>query len=361
MTAIALRNLGERKLRTVLTSLAIVLGVMMVAGTYVLTDTIDRVVRRHLHPVERGHRRGRPDPSGRRDRRRPGAPVPGEGARPGRARSTGSAPRRARSPTSRCRSSAPTASPRGGNGAPSFGFSARAEAVRPAHLRRGRARRRPTTRSSSTRRRPTTRASRSATRSRSRARRRPRPTRSSGIATLGDVDSFGGATHRPSSPCRRRSGSPARRASSTRSSSPPHRGVDPGAARREPEGGAAELARGPRPAPQNVQSQRDDVSELHRLSQDRAADLRRRRPVRRRLPDLQHLLDHGRPAHARVRDAAHAGREPPPDPHLGDRRGVRRSGCAPRSSASAPGSASRSAIKALFQALGHRPARQPAP
>jgi putative ABC transport system permease protein len=42
MGAIALRNLSERKLRTVLTSLAIVLGVMMVAGTYVLTDTIDR-------------------------------------------------------------------------------------------------------------------------------------------------------------------------------------------------------------------------------------------------------------------------------------------------------------------------------
>ncbi len=41
MTAIALRNLGERKLRSVLTSLAIVLGVMMVAGTYVLTDTIN--------------------------------------------------------------------------------------------------------------------------------------------------------------------------------------------------------------------------------------------------------------------------------------------------------------------------------
>jgi putative ABC transport system permease protein len=42
VTAIALRNLGERKLRTVLTSLAIVLGVMMVAGTYVLTDTINQ-------------------------------------------------------------------------------------------------------------------------------------------------------------------------------------------------------------------------------------------------------------------------------------------------------------------------------
>ena len=47
--AIALRNLWERKLRTVLTSLAIVLGVMMVAGTYVLTDTIDRSFERDLH------------------------------------------------------------------------------------------------------------------------------------------------------------------------------------------------------------------------------------------------------------------------------------------------------------------------
>ncbi|MDP9481616.1 MAG: ABC transporter permease [Chloroflexota bacterium] len=42
MGAVALRNLGARKARTFLTSLAIVLGVMMVAGTYILTDTIDR-------------------------------------------------------------------------------------------------------------------------------------------------------------------------------------------------------------------------------------------------------------------------------------------------------------------------------
>ena len=42
MTSIALRNLWARKLRTFLTSLAVVLGVMMVSGTYVLTDTIDQ-------------------------------------------------------------------------------------------------------------------------------------------------------------------------------------------------------------------------------------------------------------------------------------------------------------------------------
>ncbi len=42
MARIALRYLWARRLRTLLSSLAIVLGVMMVAGTYVLTDTIDQ-------------------------------------------------------------------------------------------------------------------------------------------------------------------------------------------------------------------------------------------------------------------------------------------------------------------------------
>ena len=42
MTSVALRNLLARKVRTLLTSLAVVLGVMMVTGTYVLTDTIDQ-------------------------------------------------------------------------------------------------------------------------------------------------------------------------------------------------------------------------------------------------------------------------------------------------------------------------------
>ena len=42
MASIALRNLWARKLRTFLTGFAVVLGVMMIAGTYVLTDTIER-------------------------------------------------------------------------------------------------------------------------------------------------------------------------------------------------------------------------------------------------------------------------------------------------------------------------------
>jgi putative ABC transport system permease protein len=42
MTAVALKGLIGRKLRSVLTGLAIVLGVAMISGTYVLTDTINQ-------------------------------------------------------------------------------------------------------------------------------------------------------------------------------------------------------------------------------------------------------------------------------------------------------------------------------
>ena len=42
MIRIAWRSLTAHKLRTVLTTLAIVLGVAMISGTYVLTDQIDR-------------------------------------------------------------------------------------------------------------------------------------------------------------------------------------------------------------------------------------------------------------------------------------------------------------------------------
>ena len=42
MTAFALKGLLSRKLRTALTAIAIVLGVAMVSGTFVLTDSIDK-------------------------------------------------------------------------------------------------------------------------------------------------------------------------------------------------------------------------------------------------------------------------------------------------------------------------------
>ena len=42
MISVALRGLAGRKLRATLTALAIILGVAMISGTYVLTDTIDK-------------------------------------------------------------------------------------------------------------------------------------------------------------------------------------------------------------------------------------------------------------------------------------------------------------------------------
>jgi len=39
---VALRGLRARPLRTILTALSVVLGVAMISGTYVLTDTINR-------------------------------------------------------------------------------------------------------------------------------------------------------------------------------------------------------------------------------------------------------------------------------------------------------------------------------
>ena len=42
MIGVALKGLAGRKLRAVLTALAIILGVAMISGTYVLTDTIDK-------------------------------------------------------------------------------------------------------------------------------------------------------------------------------------------------------------------------------------------------------------------------------------------------------------------------------
>ena len=42
MLRIAWRSLTAHKLRTILTTLAILLGVAMISGTYVLTDQIDK-------------------------------------------------------------------------------------------------------------------------------------------------------------------------------------------------------------------------------------------------------------------------------------------------------------------------------
>ena len=57
MIRIAWRSLTAHKLRTILTTLAILLGVAMISGTYVLTDQIDRGFKEHLQRRLQGHGR----------------------------------------------------------------------------------------------------------------------------------------------------------------------------------------------------------------------------------------------------------------------------------------------------------------
>ena len=130
MAAIALRNLWERKLRTALTSLAIVLGVMMVAGTYVLTDTIDRsfddiftesnegidavVTTREVVETDDGQVPPFSDQVLERVQRTEGVAEAAGGIADPQVSIIGA-----------------DGEPRGGNGAPSFGFSVRRERFDP--------------------------------------------------------------------------------------------------------------------------------------------------------------------------------------------------------------------------------------
>ena len=73
----------------------------------------------------------------------------------------------------------------------------------------------------------------------------------------------------------------------------------------------------------------------------RPARVRVHRRAGGRLPDLQHVLDHRRPARPRARAAAHARRHPAPGADLGDARGADDRASSARWSASSPASASR--------------------
>src|ERR1700752_2037913 len=54
MSRFAVRGLLSRKLRTALTAIAIVLGVAMISGTYVLTDSIDQAFDRIFTDIRQG-------------------------------------------------------------------------------------------------------------------------------------------------------------------------------------------------------------------------------------------------------------------------------------------------------------------
>src|ERR1035437_10069682 len=55
MLALVLRGFTQRKLRVLLTGIAIALGVALMAGTYVLSDTINRSFASIFQDANRGH------------------------------------------------------------------------------------------------------------------------------------------------------------------------------------------------------------------------------------------------------------------------------------------------------------------
>src|SRR5215212_7324851 len=54
MLALSLRGIATRKLRTALTAFAVVLGVALVSGTYLLTDTINNAFDEVFQTANRG-------------------------------------------------------------------------------------------------------------------------------------------------------------------------------------------------------------------------------------------------------------------------------------------------------------------
>ena len=96
---------------------------MMVAGTYVLTDTIDRSFERIFTQSNEGVDAVVTSKQNIETFEDVAPPFPASVLQPGRVRSTGSRRPRARSATSRSRSSAPTAIRAAATARPSLGFS----------------------------------------------------------------------------------------------------------------------------------------------------------------------------------------------------------------------------------------------
>ena len=112
-------------------------------------------------------------------------------------------------------------------------------------------------------------------------------------------------------------------------------GRQSGTARREPEGRAPRLARGARHPDGEGRRPRDREARrgVRGHHPDDPARVRRRRPARRLVRHLQHVLDHGGPAHPRARAAAHARRCPPSGARERHPRGRDRRRSSPRRSA----------------------------
>ncbi len=327
MTWVALKSLVERRTRAVLTALAIVLGVAMIAGSFILTDTIDRafttifsssytqtdlVVRGK--PVVADSMRGRPHgprvAPARRSRALPGVAAASGGSlvdfsgTGNNAKLIDRGRQGHHAATTRASASASTRPSRASTP------STLAEGSWAAGPGPGRHRRQHRRGQRLRRRRP------------GRASRRTAPS-----APSPSPVSPASATSTPSAARRSRSSTsrpPARcsaRPASTPSRSPTKPGVSPAR-------GGAGASRPLLPATAEVktgdeQARSDQAGRLgvHHVHPRLPARVRRDRAVRGRLRDLQHPLDHRGPALAGAGHAAHPRRLAPAGAPLGDRRG----------------------------------------
>ena len=319
------------------------------AGTYILTDTINNSFAAIFQTASKGHDVVvSPTETLGREVRSQTSPVTAADARTGaRARRASPKPPARSSPTAR-------SSTRAANGSP-------AASRRRSSPRRCRRASSPSSRSKAASRRP---------RARSRSTRRPPNARACsigrqmivagsaatgrytivGILTFGGGESFGGAGAALLLPAeaQRLLGQPGRFDQIDVAAQP---GVAPGQLR--------DRIRAELPGTVDVRTGAEQADHRHQQpgTQPRRpahvpADLRLRRAGRRRLHHLQHLLDHRRPAHARVRAAAHARRLAPPDPALGRlrRAAARRARRGARPARA--GSRSRRRSTPLFKAFG---------
>ena len=319
--ALAAKSLWARKRRAFTTWLAIFLGVALVAGDLRPHRHDQRVLRRDLQRVAEGHGRG--DHRARSRRRQDsgdGPGLPGQAAAEVRKvrRRRGSPPASIFAPGRFVEAEGRPDRPQF---SPNFISSAPARTVRDARLR-GRAAAAVTAREVSLdyadrrHRRPDDRRQAPARR---RA-RGPRRYRLVGLTKLGDTR-FGGAgiaqlTLPEAQRITDNEGQFDQISVAAANGVTPDRAAATRIAKVMPRQVQVETGE------QTAKRQTSEIDDNLSFLPDRAARVRRRVAVRRRLPDLQHVLDHGRPAHARVRDAAHARRVAAADPHLGGGRGA---------------------------------------
>ena len=340
MIRLSLRNLWSRKLRTVLTMLAIVLGVAMIAGTYVITDQINNGFHRHLREGRGRHRRQHHAQGGLLGQdlfASAGGSLPAPlldqvRAVNGVADAAGSVERQRRASSS-------TASPSSTGGAPTLVFSTVAAALQPEHVHRRRG-------AGARRHRVDQRQARHRQAPAGRRHHRPRTTdRASSTVVISGIFDFGNSTSIGGATLVATTLADAQRwynlqGQSRAISVAAEPGVTPDTLGRAPQGGAARLRRRQDRAAERGRQHQGRQRRHRQRAAHHPARLRRRGRDRGRLHHLQRLLDHRRPAHARVRHAALAGRDAPPGAGQRDRRGRRPGARSPRCSASPPASAS---------------------